>query len=121
MYETEAERTAFFKPLVQYRYERILGGGAFGVAILAFHEIERMGQGARLGFEDRDAGAPAGPEIQPRAVMVTPAFALVYNLVRRARGFQHIAERSEGFRGQRFATDPGHSPTPSFTGRFTSL
>lgn len=41
-YESEKEKEAFFKSLFQFRMERPLGEGAFGLAILAFDETEKV-------------------------------------------------------------------------------
>lgn len=41
-YETTEERAAFFNSLFQFRMERPLGEGAFGLAILAFDETESV-------------------------------------------------------------------------------
>ena len=42
MYETDTELEAFFKSLYHFRFERRLGEGAFGLAVLAFDETEEI-------------------------------------------------------------------------------
>src|SRR4051794_1591641 len=42
MYETQAELDAFFRCLFQFRFERKLGEGAFGLAVLVHDEVEEI-------------------------------------------------------------------------------